>query len=123
MGIIAGSGLYELFGPDASSRIIPTPYGETSAPIALGSIGGRDVAFLTRHGAGHSVPPHRINFRANIWALRTLGVRNLLTFSAVGGLRPECGPGQFVLTDQIIDRTHGRADTFFDGDVLKATGV
>ncbi|HEX3733106.1 MAG TPA: MTAP family purine nucleoside phosphorylase [Mycobacteriales bacterium] len=123
IGVIAGSGLYELFGADAPSRSIATPYGDTSAPITLGRLGDRDVAFLPRHGTGHSVPPHRINYRANIWALRSLGVRGLVTFSAVGGLNRDCGPGQFVLTDQIIDRTHGRPDTFFDGDVLAASGV
>ena len=123
IGVIAGSGLYELFAPGTRSSDIATPYGPTSAPIALGEIGGRDVAFLTRHGAGHSVPPHRINYRANIWALRSLGVKALLTFSAVGGLRARCAPGQFVLSDQIIDRTHGRPDTFFDGEVLAMTGV
>ncbi|MGH3545367.1 MAG: MTAP family purine nucleoside phosphorylase [Mycobacteriales bacterium] len=123
IGVIAGSGLYELFGPDAPSRVVDTPYGAPSAPITIGRIGERDVAFLPRHGSGHSVPPHRINYRANIWALRSLGVRALVTFSAVGGLRTSYPPGRFVLTDQLIDRTHGRPDTFFDGEVLAATGV
>lgn len=123
IGVIAGSGLYELFGSDAPTRRVPTPYGATSGPLTTGSLGGRDVVFLARHGSGHSVPPHRINYRANIWALKRLGVRSLVTFSAVGGLRGEYAPGQFVLTDQFIDRTHGRADTFFDGEVLAATGV
>ncbi len=123
IGVIAGSGLYELFATGAQSRDIDTPYGPTSAPITLGEIAGRGVAFLARHGTGHSVPPHRINYRANIWALRSLGVRALVTFSAVGGLRAQCAPGRFVLTDQIIDRTHSRADTFFDGEVLATTGV
>ncbi len=123
IGVIAGSGLYELFGSAAPSRNVATPYGATSAPITSGRIGQRDVAFLPRHGSGHSVPPHRINYRANIWALRSLGVRSLVTFSAVGGLRAQYSSGRLVLTDQIVDRTHGRADTFFDGDVLGATGV
>lgn len=123
IGVIAGSGLYELFGADSPSRRIDTPYGPTSAPITQGHIGDRGVAFLPRHGTGHSVPPHRINYRANIWALKSLGVRAIVTFSAVGGLQSECAPGRFVLTDQIIDRTHGRPDTFFDEEVLSATGV
>ena len=123
VGLIAGSGLYELFDAGAPQQSLATPYGSPSAPIVRGKLGDRDVVFLPRHGRDHSVPPHRINYRANIWALRALGVRSLVTFSAVGGLSPDCPPGQFVLTDQIIDRTHGRPDTFFDGEVLSRTGV
>lgn len=113
IAVIGGSGLYSLFEPDASEeRRIETPYG--LARVTIGELGGRSVAFLTRHGAAHSVAPHRINYRANIWALASLGVTAIVSSSAVGGLDPDYAPGTLVLTDQYIDRTHGRADTFFD---------
>jgi 5'-methylthioadenosine phosphorylase len=117
IGVIGGSGLYSLFEEGTAVEVdVDTPYGPTSSPITVGTMAGRRVAFLTRHGRTHSVPPHRIEYRANTWALRSLGVRALLSSSAVGGLHPDYGPGTFVVTDQIIDRTHGRADTFFDED-------
>jgi 5'-methylthioadenosine phosphorylase len=113
IGVIGGSGLYRLMDASSSeSRDIPTPYG--SARVALGEFAGRPVAFLTRHGADHSVAPHLIGYRANIWALASLGVRGIVSSSAVGGLTAAYPPGSLVLTDQFIDRTHGRADTFFD---------
>ena len=113
VAVIGGSGLYTLFDPASSeSRRIETPYGP--ADVAIGELGGRRCAFLTRHGADHSVAPHLIGYRANIWALASLGVRAILSSSAVGGVSPECPPGTLVLTDQYIDRTHGRDDTFFD---------
>lgn len=114
IGVIGGSGLYRLMD-DASceSRIIPTPYGP--AAVVIGEFAGRPVAFLTRHGVDHSVAPHLIDYRANIWALASLGVRAIVSSSAVGGLTAAYPPGSLVLTDQFIDRTHGRADTFFDG--------
>lgn len=113
IGVIGGSGLYRLMDADSSeSRSIPTPYGP--ATIALGEFAGRPVAFLTRHGADHSVAPHLIGYRANIWALASLGVKAIVSSSAVGGLTAAYPPGSLVLTDQFIDRTHGRADTFFD---------
>ncbi|RFA11617.1 5'-methylthioadenosine phosphorylase [Subtercola boreus] len=117
VGVIGGSGLYSLFDESAAGTetlVVPTPYGETSSPITVGRIGGRTVAFLTRHGADHSVPPHQINYRANIWALKSLGVRAIVSSAAVGGVSPEVPPGTLVLTDQFIDRTWGRPDTFFD---------
>lgn len=94
---------------------IDAPYGLPSGPVTLAEIAGRTVAFLPRHGEGHSFPPHRINYRANLWALKSLGVEAVLSSSAVGGLRTRYGPDTFVVTDQLIDRTWGRADTFFDG--------
>jgi len=113
IGVIGGSGLYRLMDADSSdSRIIPTPYGP--ATVTLGEFAGRTVAFLTRHGADHSVAPHLIGYRANIWALASLGVRAIVSSSAVGGLTAAYPPGSLVLTDQFIDRTYGRADTFFD---------
>ena len=113
VAVIGGSGLYTLFDPDSSEKLrVETPYG--SAEVTIGDLGGRRAAFLTRHGIHHSVPPHQINFRANIWALASLGVRVILSSSAVGGVSAEYPPGTLVLTDQFIDRTSGRADTFYD---------
>jgi 5'-methylthioadenosine phosphorylase len=113
IAVIGGSGLYSLFDDAASTRHrIETPYG--GADVTVGELGGRTVAFLTRHGSDHSVPPHLINYRANIWALASLGVRVILSSSAVGGVSPDYAPGSLVLTDQYIDRTHGRADSFYD---------
>lgn len=118
IGVIGGSGLYELFeAGTAEERTVATPFGETSSPISIGTMSGRRVAFLTRHGRSHSVAPHRINHRANTWALRSLGVRAIVSSSAVGGLHPDYAPGTFVVTDQLIDRTWGRSDTFFEDDV------
>jgi len=114
IGIIGGSGLYELIN-NPVQETITTPYGTPSSNVSLGQIGGRDVAFLTRHGKDHAVPPHLINYRANLKALDALGVRQLITSSTVGSLRADYAPGDFVLTDQFVDRTSGRADTFFEG--------
>ncbi|PZO60485.1 MAG: 5'-methylthioadenosine phosphorylase [Leifsonia xyli] len=118
IGVIGGSGLYQLFEEGTAEELdVPTPFGPTSSPISIGTMSGRRVAFLTRHGRAHSVAPHRINHRANVWALRSLGVRAIVSSSAVGGLHPDYAPGTFVVTDQLIDRTFGRADTFFEDDV------
>jgi 5'-methylthioadenosine phosphorylase len=118
IGVIGGSGLYQLFEEGTADELdVPTPFGPTSSPISIGTMSGRRVAFLTRHGREHSVAPHRINHRANVWALRSLGVRAIVSSSAVGGLHPDYAPGTFVVTDQLIDRTWGRADTFFEDDV------
>ncbi|MEA9985550.1 MTAP family purine nucleoside phosphorylase [Subtercola sp. RTI3] len=115
VAVIGGSGLYSLFDPASSETLtVDTPYGPTSSPITVGELGGRRVAFLTRHGSDHSVAPHLINYRANIWALKSLGVRAIVSSAAVGGVSPEYPPGTLVLTDQFLDRTSGRPDTFFD---------
>jgi 5'-methylthioadenosine phosphorylase len=111
IGVIGGSGLYSLFD-DPEKRVVETPYG--TAEVTIGELGGRRTAFLTRHGSDHSVAPHLINFRANIWALASLGVKAILSSSAVGGVSPDYPAGTLALTDQYIDRTHGRPDTFFD---------
>jgi 5'-methylthioadenosine phosphorylase len=113
IGVIGGSGLYSLLD-GASEHEIHTPYGQPSDPVTVAEVGGRSVAFLPRHGRDHRFPPHRIPYRANLWALQTLGVRQILAPCAVGGLRPELGPGTFVLPDQLVDRTSGRAQTFYD---------
>lgn len=113
VAVIGGSGLYSLFDPTASTKHdVATPYGTVS--VTIGELGGRPVAFITRHGASHSVAPHLINYRANIWALASIGVRVILSSSAVGGIAPDFPPGTLVLTDQFIDRTSARADTFYD---------
>jgi 5'-methylthioadenosine phosphorylase len=120
IGVIGGSGLYGLLDDGSGERVpIATPYGSPSSEITLGTFAGRAVAFLPRHGAGHTVAPHRINYRANVWALASLGVRAIVTSSAVGGLSPAIPPGSFVLPDQIIDRTSGRRDTYYDADSVQ----
>ena len=113
IGVIGGSGLYALLA-DAEEFEVSTPYGPPSDPITVAEVGGRRVAFLPRHGRDHRYPPHKIPYRANLWALRALGVRQILAPCAVGGLRPELGPGTFVVPDQLIDRTSGRVQTFYD---------
>ena len=120
IGVIGGSGFYHLFGEEPTERIhVTTPYGEPSDVITVGPVGGRTVAFLPRHGARHTIPPHRINYRANLWALDSLGVTRLVAPCAVGSLRAELAPGDVVVCDQLIDATKGkRDDTFFDGPAV-----
>jgi 5'-methylthioadenosine phosphorylase len=113
VAVIGGSGFYEFL--DAPEQVtVPTPYGDPSADIAVGSVGGTSVAFLPRHGAGHAFPPHRINYRANLWALASLGVRQVLAPCAVGGLRDEVAPGDLVVPDQLVDRTSGRTQSYVE---------
>lgn len=114
-GVIGGSGFYALLD-EAETVEVDTPYGRPGDGVTVGTIAGRQVAFLPRHGADHRFPPHRVPYRANIYALRSLGVRQLVTASAVGSLRPELGPGRLVLPDQLIDRTWGRPHTYSDDD-------
>ncbi len=114
VGIFGGSGFYSLFD-SAEERPVETPYGVPSAPVAIGEIGGKRVAFIPRHGKEHELPPHRIPYRANLWALRELGVRRIVGPCASGALRPDLALGEFVVCDQYVDRTWGRSDTFYDG--------
>jgi 5'-methylthioadenosine phosphorylase len=114
IGVIGGSGFYA-FLDDVVEVQVDTPYGAPSDAVFLGEVAGRRVAFLPRHGRDHSIPPHRINYRANLWALRAVGVTQVLAPCATGGLRAELGPGTLVVPDQLIDRTSGRTQTFFDG--------
>ncbi|MFJ4563910.1 S-methyl-5'-thioadenosine phosphorylase [Streptomyces caelestis] len=114
IGVIGGSGFYS-FLDDVTEVQVDTPYGPPSDSLFLGKVAGRRVAFLPRHGRGHHLPPHRINYRANLWALRSVGVRQVLAPCAVGGLRPEYGPGTLLVPDQFVDRTKSRANTYFDG--------
>jgi 5'-methylthioadenosine phosphorylase len=113
VAVIGGSGLYALLD-DAEEHVLDTPFGAPSDPVTVATVGGRRVAFLPRHGKDHRFPPHRIPYRANLWALREIGVRQVLAPCAVGGLRPDLGPGTFVVPDQLIDRTSGRVQTFYD---------
>src|SRR5262245_4994742 len=112
IGVIGGSGLYSLLD-DAELVKVSTPYGDPSAAVTVGRMGGTDVAFLPRHGVAHEYPPHRINYRANLWALRSLGVRDVLAPCAVGSLDPALERGRFVVPDQIVDRTSGRERTYY----------
>jgi 5'-methylthioadenosine phosphorylase len=114
IGVIGGSGLYELF--EAERTVEPeTPYGPASAAITLSTIGGVQTAFLPRHGLSHELPPHRVPYRANLWALQAVGVTRIVAPCASGSLRPDLAPGTFVVCDQFVDRTTGRDHTFFDG--------
>lgn len=114
LGVIGGSGFYSFFGPEARTVPVDTPYGPPSAPITVGAVGGHEVAFLPRHGVSHEYSPHTVPYRANMWALRSLGVRRIFAPCAVGSLTPQLGPGSIVVPDQLVDRTRGRADTYFD---------
>jgi 5'-methylthioadenosine phosphorylase len=114
LGVIGGSGFYSFFGPDARSVNLDTPYGLPSGAITVGTVGEHEVAFLPRHGLNHEFSPHRVPYRANMWALRALGVRRIFAPCAVGSLTPDLGPGAMVVPDQLVDRTRARADTYFD---------
>jgi len=113
VAVIGGSGFYT-FLDDAEEVAVSTPFGEPSAPVTVGSVSGRSVAFLPRHGRHHELPPHRINYRANIWALRSVGVRRILAPCAVGGLTSDVAPGDLVVPDQLVDRTLSRAQTYVE---------
>jgi 5'-methylthioadenosine phosphorylase len=114
LGVIGGSGFYSFFGADARSVNLDTPYGAPSAAITVGRVGEHEVAFLPRHGVDHEFSPHTVPYRANMWALRALGVRRVFGPCAVGSLTPDLGPGSMVVPDQLVDRTSGRKDTYFD---------
>ncbi len=114
LAVIGGSGFYSFFGPDARTVTPDTPYGAPSGPITIGRVGQHEVAFLPRHGVDHEYSPHTVPYRANMWALRALGVRRVFAPCAVGSLTPDLGPGSVVVPDQLVDRTAGRADTYFD---------
>ena len=113
VGVIGGSGFSE-FLADAERVRVATPFGEPSDDLFVGELGGRGVAFLARHGPGHRFPPHRVPYRANLWALRSVGVRQVLAACAVGSLRPDLGPGTVIVPDQVVDRTWGRPHTVYD---------
>lgn len=119
-GIIAGSGLYDIADFETIElKKIDTPFGEPSDLYRLGRLGGHDIVFLPRHGSPHRIPPHRVNYRANIWGFKELGVKRIISVSAVGGISEGLGPGDIVILDQIIDMTGGaRQGTFYDHEVV-----
>jgi 5'-methylthioadenosine phosphorylase len=117
IGVFGGSGFYSLL-EDVREVKIDTPYGAPSDSFFLADVAGRKVAFLPRHGRRHTIPPHRINYRANVWAMRSLGVKAVISPCAAGSLQLAVKPGDFVVCDQFVDRTSGRADTFYDGPIV-----
>lgn len=124
LAVIGGSGLYRMDGLHVSQQLqLDTPFGQPSAPIVLGELHGRPAAFLARHGDGHHLSPSEVNYRANIYALKTLGVERVIAVSACGSLRRDYAPGDIVIPDQLFDFTRARARTFFDGGVVAHIGV
>jgi 5'-deoxy-5'-methylthioadenosine phosphorylase len=125
VAIIGGSGLTDLKNLRITRReVVRTPYGEPSAPMVYGELASREVVFLPRHGAGHTIPPHDVNYRANIWAIRQTGVSKVIAVNAVGGITADyLAPGALAIPDQIVDYTWGRAHTFFGGEQKEVTHV
>ncbi len=124
IGIIGGTGLTQLDMLEIVRReVVYTPYGEPSGPVTHGSLGGKDITFLARHGYGHTIPPHKVNYRANIWALRSIGVNRIVAVAAVGGIRSDMKPGSLAFPDQIIDYTWSRQHTFFEEDLEQVTHI
>ena len=124
LAIIGGSGLSQLENLEIKQRkVARTPYGEPSGPLTMGSISGRDVVFLARHGDEHTMAPHQVNYRANLWALKNEGVKEIVSVASVGGVRKDLGPGTLLLPDQIIDYTWGRGSTFFEGADAPVTHI
>jgi len=118
VGVFGGSGFYA-FLDDVTEVEASTPFGAPSARVALGRLGEVRVAFLPRHGRRHQTPPHKVNYRANVWAMKEVGVGAIVASFAAGSLRPDIHPGEFVVIDQLVDRTWGRPDTFFDGPEVR----
>ena len=117
IGVFGGSGFYSLLD-DVREIKVDTPYGPPSDSFFLATVGGRRVAFLPRHGRRHTLPPHKVPYRANVWAMRSLGVKAVISPCAAGSLQAHVEPGHFVVCDQFVDRTNGRDDTFFDGPIV-----
>ena len=113
VGVFGGSGFYE-FLEQAHDVVVDTPFGPTSSPVAVGLVAGHQVAFIARHGREHSYAAHRVPYRANVWALQSIGVRSIIAPCSVGSLQPDLHPGQLVVIDQLVDRTWGRSDTYHD---------
>jgi 5'-deoxy-5'-methylthioadenosine phosphorylase len=107
----------------ARREVVHTPYGEPSAPVTYGLLAGKEVVFLPRHGAGHTIPPHQINYRANLWALKHIGVKKVIAMGAVGGITPAMKPRCIAVPDQVVDYTWGRGHTFFENDLTQVTHV
>jgi len=124
LGVIGGSGLYQMSGlQDTESVNVDTPFGKPSAPVVIGTLSGKRVAFLARHGIGHHLTPSEVNYRANIYAMKKLGVRKVVSISACGSLREDYAPGQIVVPDQIFDFTRGRPRSFFGEGMVAHVGV
>jgi 5'-methylthioadenosine phosphorylase len=124
LAIIGGTGLTQLDNLTITHRkVVRTPYGEASGALTFGNINGHEVIFLARHGYGHTIPPHRVNYLANIWALREHDASHIVSVASVGGIHPDLGPGTLVIPNQIIDYTYGRKNTYFDGAGLPVTHI
>lgn len=124
LAVIGGTGLSKLVGlDDVHKRVIKTPYGEPSSPLTFGKLNGVELVFMARHGYGHTIPPHRINYQANIWALNEVGVSDIIAVAAVGGINRQMAPGSLILPDQLIDYTWGRASTYFENDLEQVTHI
>ena len=115
LGVFGGSGFYD-FLDEAVEHVVDTPYGPPAAAVVVGSIAGHEVAFMARHGVRHDYQPHRVPYRANVWAMHSIGVSSVIAPCSVGSLQPDIHPEQLVVVDQLVDRTWGRADTFHDND-------
>lgn len=124
LAIIGGTGLDSLEGlKEVEHQSLDTPYGKLASPIRMGSLQGRTIYFLPRHGGGHTVPPHMVNYRANIWALKEVGVERVIAINAVGGIGQNMGPGTIAIPDQLIDYTWGRKSTFFEDALEQVTHI
>jgi 5'-methylthioadenosine phosphorylase/5'-methylthioinosine phosphorylase len=124
LAIIGGTGLTQLSGLEISAEtMLDTPFGKPSAAYVLGRMHGKDMVFLARHGNPHTIPPHKINYRANIWGLKQLGATEIVAVAAVGGITPEMAPGRIIVADQIIDYSYGRAHTFFEENLQQVTHI
>ena len=124
LGIIGGTGLESLDDMQVLARkTLQTPFGEPSSDFVCGKLFGRDIIFLARHGSQHQIPPHRVNYRANVWGFRELGIRQLLAFGAVGGITAEMSAAHLVIPDQIIDYTYDRRQTFFEDNLSAVTHI
>ncbi len=124
VAIIGGTGLNSLKNLEITHReMVQTPYGAPSGPAVHGTVAGREVVFMARHGSGHTIPPHRVNYRANIWALRSLGVERVIAVAAVGGISAEMSPGRIAFPDQIIDYTWSRENTYFEDNLEEVTHI
>lgn len=116
IGVFGGSGFYKLL-EDCQEKVIETPYGAPSDKVTIGTLAGKQIAFMPRHGGQHQLPPHKINYRANVWAMKSLGVKRLIAPCAAGSLQKDVKLGDFVVCDQFVDRTSGRDDTYYDGPI------
>lgn len=124
LAIIGGTGLTSLTNLQIIRReVVHTPYGEPSGPLVHGVLGGKEVVFLPRHGSGHTIPPHKINYRANIWALKDAGASRLVAVAAVGGIHKDLQPGTVAIPDQLVDYTYSRKHTFFEEDLQRVVHI